>query len=302
MNCHKIRIIQGYEKGILGGNYSSEFTVHNILISINQSGIRTIELSYKNDGDYDYLYNIFCKVEKLCVLYEGKFLELHDFEVLDIYDNKIDSAQSFENIKATRLNYCTTIDVCRNHNTKLIDIFKFLDANIFNKWSKLLDELDLLHQIFLYNTSSIGFPVDCKVASLIEILEPTVELVTLYTNQFSSLKPGEKGTSLKMCIDALISMYGNDIFSKEYNKNSENFLQILVNSRIKVMHIKRKYDKKCLSGKESVLYILKLSLLYRNILLSLIGIDYKSYKDNLIKCITEWEQWQNVFQEFLNNL
>lgn len=175
-----------------------------------------------------------------------------------------------------------------------------MDAPKFNSWCELLDELDIIHQAFLYYSSSIGLPVDGKIASLIEIFEPLVELVSSYTNQFSSLKPGEKGTTLKMCLDAIISVYGKDIFRKEYEKNAETFLQLLVNSRNKIMHIKRKFNKNCLSGSESVLYILKLSLLYRTVLLSLLGFNYDQYRDNLLNCVNAWENWQDIFQNFID--
>lgn len=49
-----------------------------------------------------------------------------------------------------------------------------------------------------------------------------------------------------------------DIFGAEYQKSSDKFLQILVNSRVGIMHIKRNFSKSYLSGEESLLYMASL--------------------------------------------
>lgn len=299
--CHKIQITQAYEKGILGGPKTLCFMTNGIKISIKQIGVRTIELSYNQKGDFNRLYSIFCQLEKLFVLFEGEFLDLENIIAYDCDDEELEQAQLYEKIKSSRLNYCSTIDACRGNSTNFLDVFKYVNVEIFNKWCNLVEDLGIIHQVFLYNTSSIGLPVDGKIASVIELFEPLVELITAYTNQFSSLKPGEKGTTLKMCLDAIISMYGKDIFDKEYSKNADKFLQILVNSRIKVMHIKRYFNKVCLSGEESVLYIVKLSFLYRKILFCMLGIEYCDYRDKLVESVKKWETCENVFSKFINN-
>lgn len=299
--CHKIQITQAYENGLLGGPRNLSFIANGIKIDIVQIGVRTIELSYDQTGDFNRLYSTFCQLEKLFVLFEGEFLAFKNIIAFDGNDEEIKKSQLCEEIKSSRLNCCSTIDACRGNNTAFLDVFKYTNADIFGKWCNLIDELNIIHQVFLYNTSSIGLPVDAKVASVIEVFEPLVELIAEYTNQFSTLKPGERGTTLKMCLDAIISMYGKDIFDKEYSKNADKFLQILVNSRIKVMHIKRNFNQVCLSGEESVLYIVKLSFLYRKILCCLLGIEYRDYSDKLVESVTRWETWGNVFSQFINS-
>lgn len=299
--CHKIQITQAYEKGILGGPKDLNFVTNDIEISIKQIGVRTIELSYDQTGDFGRLYSTFCQLEKLFVLFEGEFLVFKNIIAYDCNDEEIKKSQLYEEIKSSRLNYCSTIAACRGNNTDFLDVFKYTNADIFGKWCNLVDELNIIHQVFLYNTSSIGLPVDAKVASVIEVFEPLVELVAEYTNQFSTLKPGERGTTLKMCLDAIISMYGKDIFDTECSINVGKFLQILVNSRIKVMHIKRNFNQVCLSDEESVLYIVKLSFLYRKILCCLLGIEYSDYSDKLDKSVKRWETWENVFSKFINS-
>lgn len=301
MDCHCLEIIQGYEKGVLGGPKEICLNINDININVYQCGVRIIKLTHSARAEFDVFYNVFCTFERLCVLCEGQYLEIKGLNMYDENVNKMEKAISCENLKSQRLNYCSTIDVLKGNKSKLLDIFDVLNNAILENWIKLEEELGIIHQSFLYNTSSIGFPVDGKIASIIETFEPLIELITFYTNQFSSLKPGEHGTTLKMCLDACISVYGDDIFKTEYSINAEKFLKCLVESRNKIMHIKRNYNGNCFTGAESLLYIVKLTFLYRSILLSILHIDYSLYREKIVKSVQEWETWENVFQSFVEN-
>ena len=56
-------------------------------------------------------------------------------------------------------------------------------------------------------------PIDIKCAFLIELAEPLVEIVKNHTNCFSSLNPGNRGTTLKICLEELKKNMAK-IFSK----------------------------------------------------------------------------------------
>ena len=128
-----------------------------------------------------------------------------------------------------------------------------------------------------------------------------VEIIELYEKFFPSLEPGEKTTTLKMCIDAVISKYGQDIFAEEYNANKGKFLQTLINTRNRIMHIKRNQPTdKYLSGAESILYLVKLCHLYRVVILSLLGIDYSRYQTAVVKSVGRWNSWNGVLTNFIN--
>ena len=60
-----------------------------------------------------------------------------------------------------------------------------------------------------------------------------------------------------MCLDALIIQYGQEIFSKEIETNYEGFLQVLVNSRVRIMHIKRNQKGIYFNGSEPALYMIE---------------------------------------------
>ena len=96
-------------------------------------------------------------------------------------------------------------DLCLN--TELSDLYE--------KWEQILNELDIILQIYLYSMSANQMTVDVKSAFLIEMAEPIVEVVKIYTDNFVDLNPGNKGTTLRSCLKALIEKYGQDIFEKE---------------------------------------------------------------------------------------
>ena len=75
--------------------------------------------------------------------------------------------------------------------------------------------------------------------------------------------------------------YGADIFKEEFSINKDKFATILVDSRNRIAHTKSKQNRIYLDGGESVMYLLKLSLLYRVILFNLLGIPQKIYNDKL---------------------
>ena len=173
--------------------------------------------------------------------------------------------------------------------------------DLYDKWEQLLEELDIAHQMYLYAMGDTKITVDVKCAFLIELSETLAEVLKAYTNSFQKLKPGN-GTSLKACVKALIEEYGKDIFEREMEANEKEFLSTVINSRVRIMHIKRNQKIKYFDGNESVLYILKLSLLYRRILLETLGVEKQVYVDKLRKCVSRLNRWNDTLDKFLLRL
>lgn len=155
--------------------------------------------------------------------------------------------------------------------------------------------------MYLYAMGDTKITVDVKCAFLIELSETLVEVLKAYTNSFQKLKPGN-GTSLKACVKALIEEYGKDIFEREMEANEKEFLSTVINSRVRIMHIKRNQKIKYFDGNESVLYILKLGLLYRRILLEILGVEKQVYVDKLRKCVSRLNRWNDTLDKFLLRL
>ena len=93
-----------------------------------------------------------------------------------------------------------------------------------------------------------------------------------------------------MCIDNLIVLYGADIFAKELEYNYTLFLERAVKSRVRIMHIKKNQEN-FFDERECIKYSLKFSLLYRKILLSLIGISEQQYKANVQNATKKIDEW-----------
>lgn len=291
--CRSMKVIQKLKHGILRGPQEFKFTdINGLTIELKQCGVRDIKITSNTDIDCDSLFNEFYKLNQLLMLFDGKLIPIDSILFFDENEENLNYSISID--------YYESRDVFHGDN-KLCEFEKVINKDIYHKWCSLLDDLDLIHKSFVFFTSSTPLPVDIAIAHIIEIFEPLVELITLQTGLFSSLKPGERGTTLKQCIDTIISHYGMDIFNKEYKDNSDKFLSALVYSRNRIMHIKRKTDNP-LSPEECLLYIVKLSFLYRSVLLSLLGIPYSVYEHNLKNKVDKFNSWNNILDNFLIKL
>lgn len=108
-------------------------------------------------------------------------------------------------------------------------------------------------------------------------------------------------TILKTHIDAIICKYGNILFQSEYLKDKDTFLQLLVNSRNRIMHTKRKFNKVYIKGPVNLIYCGKFSLLYRTILLDILGIKETDYLSNLQKDLDFYNSHLNLINDFIKN-
>ena len=304
--CKSLTAIYQSDKLLLDGPHILEFdTIGNqqLHIRIEQQGIRIITLTSTKDASVFDLYGILTRVERLLMLLDGVFIPLSELRLSETntVDEKVLTSYQ-NNLLKSRLSYFLSADFCNYNADKLLMFDEILTAELFYKWEQLLDELDVVHQMYLYSLSDSKITVDVKCAFLIELAEPLIEIVKEHTKLFSSLTPGARGTSLKNCLDALITKYGVDIFNQELSSDYELFLSVMVNSRVKIMHIKRKQKGLFFNGNESILYILKMSLLYRIILFEVLDIDKSYYKTSLDKCISRLNKWNDVLTNLLLKL
>lgn len=301
--CKSLVAIQKSNKMLLDGPHTIEFNVEKdkqFHIRIEQLGIREITVTANEDVSVFDLQALFSRIERLLMLFDGVFIPLSDIQLSEsntVSENMLDSCR--EHFMKDRLSYFSSADFCSYSVDKLLNFEAVLTEELFCKWENLLEELDVIHQMYLYSLSDSGITADVKCAFLIELAEPLIEIVKEHTNFFASLVPGTRGTSLKKCLDALIRKYGVDIFKNELSSNYEQFLAAMVNSRVRIMHIKREQRGVYFNGSESILYTLKMSLLYRRILFEVLNIDEINYKDNLLKCVSRWDKWNDVLERFL---
>lgn len=302
--CKKLTAVFQDDKLMLAGPKKIRFVVNeNLAVEIEQLGIRTINIISEQEISFRELYSVFTKVERLLMILDGRFIELKELKFEETSTESEAHLKSYAyNLMRSRLSYYKSADFCNYCLEKLIDFDTILTTQLYNDWEALLDELDIVHQMFLYSVSDSKMPIDGKCAFLIELAEPMVEVVKVHTHFYSSLTPGERGTSLKMCIDALISKYGTDIFGKEISNDYEKFLQTVVNSRVRIMHIKRQQKGLFFNGPESMLYAKKMELLYRKIVFEMLGIEENMYKEKMLLLILSLNNWNDIQMKFLKKL
>lgn len=304
--CKSLVAIFRDDKKMLDGPHAVGFDIEKdkaFHIDVEQCGIRKISLTSDVDVSVFDLYALFSRIERLLMLFDGAFISLSEIQLSksDTVDEKILHSCE-EHFMKRRLSYFMSADFCNYSIEKMLGFDSIITADLYCKWENLLDELDVVHQMYLYSLSNSGMTVDIKCAFLIELAEPLVEIVKKHTNFYASLTPGARGTSLKNCLDALITKYGVDIFERELSNDYEKFLSALVNSRVRIMHIKREQKGVYFNGAESVLYALKMSLLYRRIMFEVLGIDEVNYRDNLKKCVSRLDKWNDTLDNFLIKL
>lgn len=280
-----------------------EFMDSILHITIEQCYERTICIKSDSPIAMALLWDEFATIEKLLMLMDGEFYSIKSVKFLSSDSTDGDEFDVYaDECIDRRLNYYKTDPAYYYLSNGFIKYDTVLNPELISKWHKLQDELDIVHNMALYNIADTGITHDIKCAFFIEELKPLVEIIEEYDKSFSISKQGKSDLSLKDCIGGIISNYGKDIFAKEFSKKKDEFLKTLVNTRNRIMHIKTRQEKKYLSGTESVLYLVKLCHLYRVVILSLLGIDYELYRPAVIKSVDLWNKWEGVLDAFINRL
>lgn len=302
IKAEEIEVLQCKPGCILGGPkkeaFSCCFEGKNYLIQVQQIGGRITKISTSDDSTVNELYRLFNLLDEYQEIFNGQFIPISKMQFTGQNEDELKHAA--HELTTRRLTMYQSVDFVQGAQSELIDSFSYLTEDSFGKWMELSKELDIIHAMFLYNTADIGVAIDLRCANLIELFEPMAELIGQYNAFFPTLNTEDRNTSLKMCLDAVFSWFATDIFEREFSTSKDRFLKMLVWSRNRIMHIKRNQGSdKYLSGEESLLYCVKLSLLYRRILLELLGVNYQQYKDSLKKTIAQWEHHEGVFDNFL---
>ena len=199
--CKSLEAIFRDDKKMLDGPHAVGFDIEKdkaFHIDVEQCGIRKISITSDVDVSVFDLYALFSRIERLLMLFDGAFISLSEIQLSksDTVDEKILHSCE-EHFMKGRLSYFMSADFCNYSIEKMLGFDSIITADLYCKWENLLDELDVVHQMYLYSLSNSGMTVDIKCAFLIELAEPLVEIVKKHTNFYASLIPGARGTSLK---------------------------------------------------------------------------------------------------------
>lgn len=299
-NLIGIKIKQRFDNGILSSTFKSEFKFEKFFINIQQAGYRQI-IIFHDENNVEDIFNLFNSIDRYMQIFDGKFIPIISMETINEKEQVVSGFE--EKIKSfleTRLSYFSSQDIYKGVHSKLCEPISYLDEKMLNSWLQLQDELDLIHQNFLYFTCDNHMPIDIRLAHIIENLEPLSEYISEKNKFYLSVDVGGK-TTLKTHIDAIICKYGNILFQSEYLKDKDTFLQLLVNSRNRIMHTKRKFNKVYIKGPVNLMYCGKFSLLYRTILLDILGIKETDYLSNLQKDLDFYNSHLNLINDFIKN-
>lgn len=297
INCKlELTITQNKDDGIFGTSSLNDFkyTYEGVLYRtiIEQNGVRKIRIGTDTTVKPIDLLIVETLLEQVLFLFDGRFYPIKTAEMIDekedatVYQLLI--GKYFDN----RLPIYNSINICKYNFMKLIDYGKVNLKNAMIEWSNLSKELDIAFNMFQYCLSDIQMPIDCKISSIIEMAKPICEILEKNNNSFRVEGKGKgKRIPLGQALATIIKTFGNEIFKKELAGDFQGFLKLLVNTRNKISHVKSNQDEVCLDGVQCVLYIAKLSILYRKIIFMLLGVDNVLYTDNIINAIKIWDGW-----------
>lgn len=260
-------------------------------ITIEEGVSRKITISSNDAPPYEEKLQVLYDLESLLMLFEGQF-----HPVLHVYENGTEITQSWKN---RALPSCESADFMKGESNVLLDFSQVLNSRMLTNWRNLQVRLDLIHKMNLYCVSSVRMPVDMKCAFMIESFLGIAELLG-EKKRITLPSVRDKQSTLKYYIQTTIKAYGRDIFIQELAKY-KTFAQILVNSRNRIAHIKTNQKKVVLDGKESVMYLMKLSLLYRKILFELLGVSPQTYNSNLANQVSLIDKHEAT-KQFLKKL
>lgn len=265
----KLVVTQKPVNGILGGpkelTFSMRYGNADYELSIEQCIQRTITIASEGMVAYSDLLKVYYSLETLLMLFDGQF-----YPVVSAFEDDIEITQSW---KKRALPSYSSADFMQGAGNVLINFESAVNADRLMKWISLREELDIIHNMVLYSLSSVQMPKDMQCAFMTEAFEGLSELVSKRKLGivFNKAKKGE--SQLKINLLTFIENYGKLIFKEELKTNADILAQILVDSRNRIAHIKSKQSRIYLDGAESVMYLMKLSLLYRIVLFDLLGVD-----------------------------
>lgn len=201
---------------------------------------------------------------------------------------------------AQRLHYFVSVDIFSVHSDRIINYEDVLSEVLFNTWQKVLDDLGVINQMYLYATSDCGLTTDVKCAFLVELVESLIEIIGK-TNVTMQKLSNEKG-NLKPCLRTIIKEFGKELFARELQYDLEKILTCLVNTRINIMHIKINQRTPKLNGREATLYTMKMRYLYRLVILKRMQARENFYLENLKEKTRLMNEWNGILDELFVKL
>lgn len=302
IKCNKLEARYCVNNGMLRCVEPYKFTLHKptkIRIQIEEIGKRIITISSDDEIEATELYSILLKVERLLQIFDGAFIPL---EELVIYGSEDENSYKslVSHLRVQRLRYFSSADFVTVKSDRIVNYEDALTESLFEKWQDLLEELGVINQMYLYATSDCGFTNDVKCAFLVELAESLTEIIGKENILLQKFQ-GEQG-NLKICLRTIIINFGQILFEKEMHYGIEKILTCLVNTRVNIMHIKVNQRTPKFDGTEATLYSIKMSYLYRLVIMKRLNIDEELYIENLKKRMRYIDSWNGIQDKLFERL
>lgn len=293
----KLVVTQKPENGFLGGpkelTFSMRYGNADYELSIEQCIQRTITIASEGMVSYSDLLEVYYSLETLLMLFDGQF-----YPVVSAFEDDIEITQSW---KKRALPSYSSADFMQGAGNVLINFESVVNADRLMKWISLREELDIIHNMVLYCFSSVQIPKDVQCAFVIEAFKGMSTIIEKERPNVKFQKDRYGHAYLKSALLYFLNEYGQSIFAEETNRNLDEFAQILANSRNRIAHIKSEQDTDYLDESLHLLYLMKLSLLYRIVILDLLGVSSEINEDCLIKRV-QWINEHDAIANFLQKL
>lgn len=302
IKCNEFKAQYGVNNGMLRCVEPHQFIIHEsqiIRILIEEVGKRNITLSCDDEMKATELYSVLLDLERLLQIFDGSFVPLEDISIYGLGDE--DSYKALVmHLKAQRLHYFSSAKFLTVQSDRILNYEDVLNESLFEKWRILLEDLGVVNQMYLYATSDCGFTNDVKCAFLVELAESLIEIIGKENITLQRVR-GEQ-VNLKVCLRTIICSFGQILFQKEMHYDIEKILTCLVNTRVNIMHIKLSQRIPKFDGKEATLYAIKMSYLYRIVILKRLNIDEERYVENLRKRMNYIDSWNGVQDNLFERL
>lgn len=271
-----------------------------VTIQIEQSGsVRTTTIISDNPMRAVYLWGVFHYVDKFFMICEGQFTDIKEIAFISDEDVTESLERFSKDCVDERPNCFHSADFCRYPMNCWLNPIPLIKQELFDNWINLLDELEIIHQVVLYNVSDVGITIDIKAMFLIESFEGLADLLK---DEITFPKVNKGESKLKKYLITIINEFGKDIFQKEIAFDIEKVIKVFVDSRNRIAHIKTKTDKIVLNGEESLIYTVKLFYLYRVVLLHMLEIDYSCCEQIIKDAVNNWDEHEQIVDRFLDRI
>lgn len=298
--CHKCSMInaQYYHKFYSGQEFCKDVICEGegieYRISVEERKtedqfIRVITIKSIEEVLVDQMHRLLLSIEKLFMTCDGYFLHIDKLSLFGNISSREELEKESEYCLSNRLKYFNSHDAFCNKEYQLLDIKDVFEKDIITSWWKYVEmngnRLNMPLQVYFYCTGARIINMDIRLVLMIDVADSLTEMLNKYVNDkvlknIPSNKFNKNFKSLKDKIEILMEMYGKMIFKP----NVSNCAQNCADFRNAQTHKTKKIG---ISNDHKLEYLLKLSVLYRKIVLAIIGCNRNSL-DHRSKLIAKY--------------